>query len=161
MKYRLTIALAFALGLFLLIIHLGIVSFPARQGDTPSSTVSVPATPSSESGTVVPVAPLPSVNQSMRFWADAEAHGRLDTNLAVKRYFFDLAMNHRIPVTTPAGATLGEVVVPGDVANLNWNATTTQETRLADSGVPVDITPDMLQELKRRRDRLIALGAPQ
>jgi hypothetical protein len=163
MKYRLAVAVLVALALQMWIVHLGIMGGGSNGTSPSSSTLETPVAASTPApyAAVVPVSPVPSINQSMRFWSDAEAHGRLDTNLALKRYFFDLAMNHRILVQAPSGAQLGIIVVPGDVANLNWNATTTQETRLTDSGVPVEITPDMLQELKRRRDRLIALGAPQ
>jgi hypothetical protein len=155
LKLRIAIGIVMAAALFVLIVHIEKPSKPSPAAPDEEASASVPA------AMVVPVAPLPSINQSMRFWSDAEAHGRLDTNLAVKRYFFDLAMNHRILVQGPSGAALGVIVVPGDVAGLNWNSTTTQEARLTDSGVPVEITPAMLQELKKRRDTLLALGVPR
>jgi hypothetical protein len=162
MKYRLAIGALIAVALQIWIIRLGIFGVPKPPG-VPSmwSRVPRPSNPASATdapGVAVAVAPLPSVDQSMKFWSDAERTGRLDTNLAVKKYFFDLAMNHRIPVKASSGAVVGEIVVPGDVSGLNWNATDTQFARLAESGVPVEITPPMLQELKLRRDKFLALS---
>lgn len=164
-KHRLAIGVVVVTVLQIWIIRAGIMggsqSFtPEASGPAPIFTNIAPPPPPPPTPNT---GPLPSIDQPFRFWEAALRDGRLNTpaHQAAEGYMFKLALNHRITVKGPDGSVAGKIIMPGDVSGVDWDATnTTQHARLTENGAAVTLTPSMLQDLKQRRDRLLALGVP-